>query len=293
MAFYAYFIGTLNSVNIEDRVLRDLHRVAIDNDRPGITVPSCDLDEVADAAGGRDAAAQALNRLVRAQRVIRVRRDLVVLPDAAGLLGTNFIKLLDVVAPRPYLITAGAALQHAGLTDQHYFTFCVLVSQETSELRFRGSTARFFVVDRSNLWGWQRVANEPTSRRQPASAGFASPERAIVDGINRPHYGMSLTQVSDALLKAVDGDRGFLRRLHAAVTLYSAGSLAHSSRAAARRTGYIVEQLFGAKAARPYRSMLGENRAPALLRPGASRRGSVDREWRLIVNARIEPELDT
>jgi predicted transcriptional regulator of viral defense system len=277
-------------VNIEDRVLRDLHRVAINEGRPGIAVPSSDLVEIAAAVGGLDAATQALKRLAQSRRVIRVRRDLVVLPDAAGLLGVEFVRLLDVVSPRPYLITAGAALQHAGLTDQHYFTFPVLVSRETSELRYRGSTARFFVVDPSNLWGWHGAASLKTRRVRHGVSPFASPERAIIDAINHPRYGMSLTQVSNALLRAVEHDRSFLRELHGAVSLYSAGSLAHGARAAARRTGYMVEQLFGAKAARPYRDLVGENRALALLRPGASRRGAVSHEWRLLVNARVEPE---
>ena len=293
MAWLAFCVGTLYSVTIENVVLRGLHRCAINQARPGIAIPSSDLANIADSVGGSHIAEQALKRLVQAGRAVRVRRDLVVLPDAAGLIGVEFLQLLDVVAPNPYLITAGAALQHADLTDQHYFTFSALVPTDTAELRFRGSSAKFFSVDASNLWGWEGEGSTSTRGRRVGQSHFATPERALVDAINHPRYGMSLTQVSNALLRAVDNDRRFLRKLHAAVVRYGAGSLAHGARAAARRTGFIVEQLFSASAAEPYHALVGENRAPVLLRPGLSRKGAVNRKWRLVINARIDPEPTT
>ena len=62
------------------------------------------------------------------------------------------------------------------------------------------------------------------------------------------------------------------------------------SRSAARRVGLILEHLFGADAALPYRSIIGKNRAPALLRPGGADAGPIDASWRVVINALLEPE---
>ena len=272
-------------MTIEDRVLRDLHRAAIAHGRRGIAVPSIDLDASATEVGGRAVAQQALKRLVQAQRVLRVRRDLLVLPDSTGLIGVELADLVHAVAPRPYVVTAGAALQHAGLTDQHYFAWAVLVPRETSEVVYRGQTANFYATDQTNIWASVDAARAGTSN---TTSGFATPERAIIDALNHPRYGMSLVQVADALQLAVKRDRRFLSRLQTAVQHYSAGARKHSSRSAARRVGLLVEQLFGTRAAAPYRALIGENRTAILLRPGSNTSGSLDRTWRVSVNAHLD-----
>ncbi len=272
--------GTLYGVTIEDLVLRELHRAALEAGRRGVAVPSVDLEAVARRTGDRTVAEQALKRLVQAQRVVRVRRDLLVLPDATGLLSIDMVDLVDAVAPHPYLITGGRALEHFDLTDQHFFGLAVLVPSEVTPLRYRGQTANFFKTDPTNIWGW-----EPEAR-----PGYALPERALVDVLNHPRYGVSLTQAVDSLQRAASRDSGFLDRLLAAVVRYSAGSRGYSSRSSARRVGLVVERVFGADAAAPYRGHLGTNRAPVLLRPGGSSAGPVDRTWRVVVNAVLDPE---
>jgi predicted transcriptional regulator of viral defense system len=265
---------------IDDVVLRELHRAAITAGRRGIAVPSHDLDVVAAKVGGRGEAQEALQRLAMSGRVLRVRRDLAVLPDATGLHGLDIADLIDVVAPAPYLITGGAALERARLTDQHFFGMSVLVPNRVSKLRFQGQMATFFATDPSSIWG----ADGDTR------PWYALPERAIVDVLNHPRYGVTLTQVLDALLLAASRDSGFLDRLLATVQRYGAGRKGHNSRSASRRVGLIVDRLFGADAATPYRELIGANEAPVLLRPGGRDNGPVDRTWRVVVNALIEPE---
>jgi len=266
-------------MTIEDLVLRELHRAALEAHRRGIAVPSVDLGAVARRTGGRPAAEQALTRLVKAKRVVRVRRDLLVLPDTTGLLSIDMVDLVDAVAPQPYLITAGGALEHFDLTDQYSFGLVVLVPSEVTRLRYRGQTATFFKTDPANIWGW-----EPETRPR-----YALPERAIVDVLNHPRYGVSLTQALDAICRATSRDSAFLDRLHAAVLRYGAGSRGHSSRSSARRVGLVVERLFGADAAAPYRDLVGTNRTPVLMRPGGSPSGPIDSTWRVVVNAVLEP----
>jgi len=271
----------MKSMTIEDRVLIELHRAAIDAGRRGIAVPSVDVERVASGGLDRVGVSEAVRRLTRAGRVVRVRRDLLVLPEATGLTRVGLVDLIDAVAPVPYLITGGRALEHFGLTDQHYFGVAVLVPAEVSPLSFRGERATFFVTDSSNIWG-------AATKQGPF---FARPERAVIDGLNHPRFGVSLNQAADALIRARSADSSFLDRLAKVVRAYGAGSRNHGSRAAARRVGFIVEQLFGSVAAEPFLPLIGTNKAPVLLRPARRRDGRVDAVWRVVVNATVESEL--
>lgn len=273
--------GTMYLMTIEDRVLIELHRAAIDAGRRGIAVPSVDLERAAYGGLDRAGVSEAVRRLTRSGRVVRVRRDLLVLPEATGLIRVGLVDLIDAVAPVPYLITGGRALEHFELTDQHFFGSVVLVPAEMAPLSFRGERATFFVTDPSNIWG-------AATRRGPQ---FARPERAVIDALNHPRFGVSLTQAADALIRAMSADSSFLDRLAKAVRAYGAGARHHGSRTAARRVGFVVEQLFGSAAAEPFLALIGSNTAPVLLRPARSRDGRVDTVWRVVVNATVEPEL--
>jgi predicted transcriptional regulator of viral defense system len=203
------------------------------------------------------------------------------LPDTTGLLSVDLVDLVDAVAPQPYLITAGRALEHFDLTDQHSFGVVVLVTSAASALHFRGQSATFFKADPTNIWGW-----DPDTRPR-----YALPERAIVDVLNHPRYGVSLTQALDAIMRAASRDKLFLERLLAVVRRYGAGPRGHSSRTSARRVGLVVERLFGSDAAAPYLDLVGPNRTPILMRPGGSPSGPLDSRWRVMVNAVLEPEM--
>lgn len=267
-------------MTVEDMLLRDLHRAAIDAGRPGVAVPSADLPPIVGRARSQASIAQALHRLTRSGRIVRVRRDLLVLPDAAGLLRVDLVDLVDAMASGPYIITAGRALQHAELTDQHWFGIEVLAARGGAPLCWREQQARFHQTDPTNLWG-----AVPDMR-----PSYALPERALLDVLNHPQYGVSLTQALDALILAARRDTQFLGRLHRAVLRYGAGARNHGARAVARRVGLLVERLYGADAAEPYLALVGENWAPVPLRPGGKAAGTINRTWRVIENATIAPE---
>jgi predicted transcriptional regulator of viral defense system len=260
-------------MKLEDKVLRELHRAALDAGRHALAVPSVDLDVVAARTGSREAAQKAIQRLVQAGRVVRVRKDLLVLPDTAGLLGVDLVDLVDAITPRPYLITGGRALEHHELTDQHFFGVVVLTPGSLRTLSFRAQSATFLRTDPANIWGWQ----------DDARPRYALPERAIVDVLNHPRYGVSLTQSLDALFLAAGKYPAFLDRLLETVAHYN-------SPAVARRVGLVVERLFGTAHAEPYRGLVGANRAPVRLRARGTANGPLDTTWRVVVNAAIEPE---
>lgn len=260
-------------MKLEDGVLRELHRAALEAGRPNICVPSTDLNAVARRTGSREAAQKAVQRLARAERVVRIRKDLLILPEVTGLLNVEMDNLIDAIAPQAYLITGGRALEHHHLSDQHFFGVIVLVSSRIQGLAYRGQTATFLLTDPRNIWGW----------REGARPHYATPERTIVDTLNHPRYAVSLTQSLDALLTAASKDPSFLDRLLHAVVRYRSPS-------AARRVGLVVERFFGAAPALPFLPLIGENRLPVLMRPGGNPEGCLDAKWRVIVNAVLEPE---
>ena len=260
---------------LEDRVLVELHRAAALAGRPAVAVPSQDLEAADQQTGSRAKTKQALLRLSRAGRITPVRKDLLVLPDATGLVTVGLAELIDTVAPEPYLITGGRALQHCRLTDQHFFSTAVLVPTRVTTFSYRGETAAFLTARPEHIWGWE-------DDRRPR---FAAPERALLDALNHPRYGVSFSQALSALRVAVSRDPGLIERLVISGRRYG-------SAAAARRVGLLVDRLLGSEAAMPFREMIGNSRTPVPLRPSGPAEGDVDRTWRVVVNATTEPEVD-
>jgi predicted transcriptional regulator of viral defense system len=258
---------------IEGQVLIELHRAAALAGRPGIVVPSVDLEGADQKTGSRSRTKGALSRLVRAGQILAVRKDLLVLPDATGRVTVGVPELVDAVAPMPYLITGGRALQQHKVTDQHFFSVAVLVPTRVSTFAYRGERAVFLATDPKRIWGWQRNARPR----------FASPERVILDVLSSTRYSVSFSQAVTALKLAVQRDPEFLVRLVPSLRRFESASTA-------RRVGLLVDRLFGPNVAAPFRELIGGSRTPVLLRRGGNTQGQVDRQWRVIVNARIEPE---
>jgi predicted transcriptional regulator of viral defense system len=258
---------------IEDRVLVELHRASALGGRPGIVVPSADLEIADQQTGSRSRTKNAISRLIRANKVLAVRKDLLVLPDATGRVTVTVLELIDAVAPEPYLITGGRALQHHRLTDQHFFSVAVLVPTRVSTFIYRGERAVFLASAPKQIWGWQ-------DDERPR---IATPERVILDVLSNTRYSVSFSQALSALALAIQRDPKFLERLEASVRRFE-------SNAAARRVGLLVDRLFGRDSAAPFHELIGESRTPVLLRSGGVTNGYIDHTWRVIVNASTEPE---
>ncbi len=259
--------------NLEDWVLVELHRAAELAGRPGIAVPSLDLGDADERTGSRDRTRNAISRLIKAGKVTSVRKDLIVLPDATGRVRVDISELVDVIAPTPYLITGGRALQRRGLTDQHFFVLAVLVPTRVSPIHYRGERASFFATDPKHIWGW-----EDAVRPQ-----FATAERVIVDVLGDSRFGVSFSQALTALRVSVRQDRTMIDRLHDTVRRFESDAIA-------RRVGYLVYRCFGPGVAAPFRDLIGTSRTSVPLRRGGNTEGPVDPTWRIIVNASTEPE---
>jgi predicted transcriptional regulator of viral defense system len=193
--------------------------------------------------------------------------------DVTGRVTVGLGQLIDTVAPEPYLITGGRALEHHHLTDQHYFSVPVLVPARVTVLSYREERALFLRTKPDRIWGW--VGDE-----RPR---YATPERVIVDVVDSPRYGVTFSQSVSALNLAVRRDPELLDRLLQVLRRFP-------SAAAARRVGLLVDRLFGADAAAAFRGLIGQSRTPVLLRRGGVTHGQVDLTWRVIVNASTHPE---
>jgi predicted transcriptional regulator of viral defense system len=258
-------------MTFEDSILVELHRAGNLSGRPGIVVPSNDLRAVKERLGDQRVR-DAIKRLVRSGRALSVRQDLLVLPDATGRIGVGIAELIDAVAPRPYLITGGRALEVHHLTNQHSFSAVTLVPRLVKEFAFRGESAIFIVTRDSRIWGSVRGAPQ-----------IALPERALLDAVTSPRYGVPFSMAVEALHVAVERDSRFINKLARVAQRYN-------SAAASRRLGLLVDRCCGHEAAEPFRNLLGASRTPVLLRPGGMRGGKVDSTWRVVVNASTQLE---
>lgn len=258
-------------VTLEDRILVELHRAGNLSGRPGIVVPSIDLRALKERLGDQRVR-DALKRLVHSGRVLSVRQDLLVLPDATGRITVGIAELIDVVAPRPYLITGGRALEVHRLTNQHSFSVVALVPRPVQEFAFRGERAIFVTTRDLRIWGWVK-----------GGPHIALPERVLLDALRSPHYGVPLAMAIEALHVAAERDSNFINKLAKVARRYD-------SAAVSRRLGLLVETCCGHEAAEPFRGMKGTSRTPVLLRPGGMTSGEIDASWRVVVNASTRHE---
>lgn len=264
---------------IEDRALIALHRAAELADRPQIALPSDDLQAVDEVTGSRQRSRKALGRLVAGGKVIKVRRDLAVLPSSTGLLGVDLLDLIAAVSAEPSLVTAGRALELRGLSDQHFFQVVVLSTRRVAPISWRGETSKFFPVPKERIWG-----AAPIGGRSKLPVPIAGPGRAILDSLSHSRYGVSLSQAARALRTAL-AEEEFIRRFWRATKRYETASVA-------RRAGFLVERLVGRGAAEPFQALIGNSPTPVLLRAGGSSDGPFDRRWRLRLNADLDLVLE-
>ena len=187
--------------------------------RPGILASRTRLR----AAGRRSQ--EALGRLARKGQLTAVRKDLLVLPDVTGRVTAGLDQLIDAVAPEPYLITGGRALEHHRLTDQHYFSIPVSAPSR-DHAHVPGERAVFLATSPEAHLG---LGGRRASR-------YATPERVIVDVVDSPRYSVAFSQVVSALNLAVRRDPELLERLVEVL-----GRLRQLP--PARRVGLLVDRL--------------------------------------------------
>jgi predicted transcriptional regulator of viral defense system len=241
--------------------------------RPGIVILDEDLSALAPPDGSKSGSHSLLAAVEREGYLRRVRRGTYVLLDSAGGVRTGLLDLIAALTPKPYLVSAGRALQFHELSDQHFRRVHVLVGTQLRSWSWRGDEVRYSRTDRS-LRG-------ASTRTRKTRAKIATPERAIADSLAHPQWGVTLTQAVEALDTLLSRDPASADRL--------AGEIAaHDSHALARRLGFLVAHLAGKNAARSFLALRGQSKAATPLRTGAPATGPIDSTWHVQENVDLE-----
>jgi predicted transcriptional regulator of viral defense system len=223
-----------------------------------------------DASFGSRARIHALiARLEKAGRLQPVRRGAYTMVDAGGNTRAGILDLVAALTPKPYAVTAGAALQFHGLTEQHFRLLVVLVNTQLRPWSYRGQAIRYVRTSR-------KLAGIGTRSRK-TTAAIANPARAVADSLDHPAWGVTLPQVAEATDRLLKRDPAFADTLASEIA-------EHYGHALARRFGFLITALAGADAARPFLLLRGSSKAAAkLLAPGPDR-GPVDTTWGVRIN---------
>jgi predicted transcriptional regulator of viral defense system len=234
------------------------------------------------ASGSRTRTHKAIQELEEAGRLRQVRRGLYVIASLTGVIDVSLLSLIDIVTPRPYLVTAGRALAFAGLSDQLFRESVVLVGGKRADLVWRGERARYARVPTSRIWGGAHVRVRGSER-----VWMAGRSRAIVDSIAQPEWGVTLSQVTEALDAAIADDRDFAG--HLATT-----ALRYGNASASRRLGFLLSRLYPhePQVAAPFLPLRGESKAVTPLLAGGPDEGPPDRIWRVRENVEFQRLAD-
>jgi predicted transcriptional regulator of viral defense system len=262
---------------LSERAFVALNRRALDTSRHPVVRLDEDMGTLDAATGSRRRSQDALRQLMRDGRVRRVRRGVYLLVAPTGATDARVLPLIDAVTPRPYLITAGRALAELGLSDQHFFRLIVLSSHRLSNWSWQGDEVHYALLAPERIWGLS-TSNDPQTPNGPQ---VALPERAILDCLANPRWGVTLPQIAEAVDRAVPV-RMSPEHLAQAAERYG-------SPAVARRLGYLLELLRGPEAAEPLLPLRGRSHAHVLLSSSAPDQGPTNPRWGLRVN--VDPDV--
>lgn len=245
--------------------------------RPGIALVEEDFIALDQVTGSRHRSHEVIEQLVEDGRLRRVRRGVYVLVGPDGVVRPTLLDIIAATTPKPYLVTAGRALEVHGLTDQHFRRVFVLAPTQLRSWSWRGDEVRFARVSADRLRG-------KALRTRKTRARVASSEGAILDSLAHPQWGVTLSQVVQAMDIAMRRDASFADRLAMACANYG-------SPASARRLGFLTTRLAGAEAARALLPLIGPGKGTTLLARGGSTVGPVDSTWHVRENVPVEQLL--
>lgn len=255
---------------LSERAFVMLSRRAMDAGRHPVVRLDDDIEALDVTTGSRRRSQDALRQLSRDGRLRRVRRGVYLLVAPTGSTDVRLLPLIDAVTPRPYLVTAGRALTEFNLSGQHFFRVIVLTSHRLNDWSWQSDQVLYALLAPERIWGLYT----------PNGPSIALPERAILDCLANPRWGVSVAQTAEAVDRAVPG-RTSPERLALAAERYG-------SAAVARRLGYLLELLHGPAAAEPLLALRGRSHAHVLLSASAPDRGPSSPRWGLRIN--IDPD---
>ena len=168
----------------------------------------------------------------------------------------------------PYYVSWWSAFVFHDLTEQLPRTVSVAVQSKRRDAEIGGIRVRFVRVSPKKFFGYRTVKTEG------ALVAVATPEKAIIDSLDRPAYSGGLAEVAKALSS---------RRVRSEELIRIARR--YGVRAVAQRLGWLLENLRGEDAS-ALLEMVNPG-APYLLNPVGETTGAIDRRWGLRINTSI------
>jgi len=272
-------MNTLATGSAED-VLTAFSRAAVRAGRPSVVLLAEDLPAADRVTGARVRTHKLIQQLEEIGRLRPVRRGVYAVVSLTGVVDVDLLALVDVVTPRPYVVTAGRALAYHGLSDQFFRKTVVLHVRKLTDWEWRGERTHYARLPSSRLWGGSDVRLTQRGR-----ARMATPARALLDSLAQPEWGVTLAQVTEALDIAVADDPLFAADLAAQSARYGNASVS-------RRLGLLISYLHGTEMAAPFLPLRGTSRGPVLLSPSGERDGPIDKDWGIRVNANLDQLSD-
>lgn len=232
-----------------------------------------DVSLLPDAASLRPA----LRRLLRSRRIARASRGVYTIlekPQRPKLVDDDELRLATApFADSPHYVSWRAALSRHNLTEQDPRVIAVALRGRREPRRIAGLRVRPVYQSADRFYGFTRV--------KAASGGdifLATPEKAILDSLDRLDLGGGLPEVVKALNHAEAYDPVELVRL----------ARRHPSQATIARLGYLMSVL-GIGDPTPLRSLVRRKGPPVnlwLLEPDAH--ASLDATWRVSDNVGMD-----
>lgn len=228
-----------------------------------------------------DAAKLALNRLAKHEAVASPARGFyVIVPPEYRALGSlpaeQFIPALMDRLRLPYYAGLLSAAQFHGAAHHRPQEFQVMLGKSRRPIRCGQVRVAFIVNRRVN-----EVAVQPINTPRGAIL-VSTPEATAIDLVGYHEHAGGLDQVATVLAELAEKiDPGKLATAAAAVPLPWV-----------QRLGYLLELAEAPEKAEGLRDYVRrEANGATLLLPGASAHGERRKDWKLIVNANVEPEL--
>jgi predicted transcriptional regulator of viral defense system len=229
------------------------------------------IDEI---TGDRTRSLNLLSRMTESGFLRRVRKGAYVARSRAGTIGVTPLQLVGELSPPRHMLTAGRALTLQGVSDQVHRRMIVLVARQTTDWEWMGDRVQYAKVLHKSIWGGAPLP------QGPHKTIVASSQRAIVDSLAQPGWGVSLFEVVKALRAGLASDR-FTDLLASTAARYDNASVS-------RRLGLLVERLGGSRKSDSFLPIRGSSHSVVLLRPGYNASGPIDPKWGVRQNVDLD-----
>jgi len=256
---------------LAERAFIALNRRARSEGRYPVVLLSADMQVLDHATGARRRSHDALRQLAADGRLRQIRRGTYVLGAPTGGTDARLLDIVDAITPRPYLVSGGRALAESGLSDQHFFRIVVLSTRRLAGWSWQREDVQYVQRSMGRIWG--ELSGDGPS--------VARPERAILDCLADPRFGVSLPQSAEAIDRAL--------RMGLPTSRLAKAARRYETAAVSRRLGFVVELLAGPAAAAPLLKLRGTSHRYVALSPFAASDGPADATWRVRVN--VDPDV--